>query len=69
MVFDDLVSDGNGTSAWTYVCDKHLNHVEENYYGVSDSSPTRCACGVAECDNEADYYFTFYANNHLVVSK
>jgi len=67
MVFDDMVSDGDGKGAWTYVCDRHLATVERNYRGARDSNPTECICGVEGCANEADYYFTFYSENNLVV--
>lgn len=68
MSFDDIVSDGDGKSAWTYVCEKHITKVEREYHGASDSNPTECTCGVKGCEFEADYYFTFYADNNLVVS-
>ena len=68
MIFDDIVSDGNGNSAWTYVCSDHIEEVEEEFVGARFGNPTKCTCGVEGCNNEADYYFTFYADNHLLVS-
>jgi hypothetical protein len=68
MIFDDIVSDGDGKSAWTYVCEGHIASVESEYHGASEDSPIECTCGVEGCEAEADYYFTFYADNHLVVS-
>jgi hypothetical protein len=69
MIFDDLVSDGNGKSAWTYVCNDHQPTVDKEFYGATELAPIECICGVEGCENQADFYFTFYANNHLVVSE
>ena len=68
MIFDDIVSDGNGVTAWTYVCESHISNVERKYHGARDNNPTECTCGVKGCETEAEYYFTFYADNHLVVT-
>lgn len=59
MVFDDLISDENGKSAWTYTCQKHRPKLEQEYQGATEESPIDCTCGVQGCDNKADHYFTF----------
>lgn len=70
MIFDDIVSDENGESAWTQLCEKHRPTVEREYHGASDEHPLdECTCGVEGCSNFATHYFTFYADKHLVVLK
>ena len=70
MIFDDIVSDENGKSAWTYVCAKHAPIVQREYHGaIEEGCLDDVCCGVEGCeDYGANDYFTFYADNHLVVS-
>jgi len=60
MGFDDVVSDNNGESAWTQVCEKHSKPVEREYKGALEGLCSECICGVKGCDTQAEYYFTFY---------
>ena len=66
MSFDDIVSDGDGKSAWTQVCGQHKPMVEREYHGASDENPVETICGVNGCESTSTHYFTFYADNHLV---
>jgi len=69
MKFEQAASDGNGESAWIYVCDRHAPTLEREYVGATEPSCLAGAvCEVEGCEGDGDNYFTFYAKNHLVVS-
>jgi len=68
-IFDDWVPKTEHNSAWSYLCEDHLNHVLKNdpsiYY--AGASAHHAICGVFNCQVEADYEIDFLNEDKIIL--